>query len=116
MPKVRNRASAWVRAPEVRMAAALSAPHAAPIARPARRAGTCPSGPIREMVTTATRLMMPATERSMKPPMMTKVMPRLTMIRGPNWRMMLIRFRGVRNLGSTIAVRTTSTVIITRTR
>ena len=40
MPNVRNSASAWVRAPEVRMAAALSAPHAAPMASPARRAGT----------------------------------------------------------------------------
>ncbi len=69
-----------------------------------------------EMVTTATRLMIPATDRSMNPPMITKVMPRETMISGPNWRMMLTRLAGFMNFGSTAAVITTSTAIITSTR
>ena len=94
----------------------FKAPQTAPIASPMSSAGTCPKGWMREIVTTATRLIVPATDRSMKPPMITKVMPSDTMMRGPNWRMMLTKFAGCMNLGSTNAVIATSAAIITSTR
>ena len=67
-------------------------------------APTCPRGSISETATTLHREMMPTTERSIKPPMMTNDMPNATNGSGQSWRSTFVRLEALANFGSTMAV------------
>ena len=111
-----NSTSAWIIAPQVVRMVPLIYPSRPPTSMAQSMAPTCPRGSISETATTLHREMMPTTERSIKPPMMTNDMPNATNGSGQSWRSTFVRLEALANFGSTMAVTTIRSTMTMSTR